>query len=163
MKSKAVFQRFKNVFNRDITLIRDDLRSLTCSVDEKLVKCPTVTGNKSRKLQGLGDLLLNSKYSDNCRKNIVVSYGGIQSNSMRAISSVTRFANIYLESCRSNESQHIATTKLEYVYFTRKLADHIKALPEGNLNDAIGMGMKVSSKESEIDKLNYLILSYQRL
>jgi 1-aminocyclopropane-1-carboxylate deaminase/D-cysteine desulfhydrase-like pyridoxal-dependent ACC family enzyme len=98
------------VFGRNLYIKRDDLCRFNPDIG--------ITGNKVRKLQGLYDLFPFP--------STVLSYGGSQSNAMRALALLTE----------SKES--------EFIYFTRTISKSLKEFPEGNYLDALNAGMKVS-------------------
>lgn len=97
------------IFNREIYVKRDDLNALP--------GLPTVNGNKSRKLLTLSSLTPFPK--------VVVSYGGVQSNAMRALSLL----------CHAKSSK--------FVYITRNLPKWLKMNPSGNYMTAIETGTEV--------------------
>jgi 1-aminocyclopropane-1-carboxylate deaminase len=98
------------IFGRDLYIKRDDLCIFNPDIG--------ITGNKVRKLQGL--------YDSFPFPSTVFSYGGSQSNAMRALALLT-------ESKGS-----------EFIYFTRTISKSLKEVPEGNYLDALNAGMKVS-------------------
>lgn len=97
------------VFDRQFYFKRDDLFALP--------GLPHVTGNKVRKLHQL--------YYEEKLPAVVVSYGGVQSNAMRALAAV----------CRAKGSS--------FVYFTRPVPDHLRRHPIGNFADACRDGMRL--------------------
>ncbi len=104
------------IFGREIFIKRDDL--LTFPVDIG------VRGNKIRKLQSLYDLGERFPRS-------VYSYGGNQSNAMRALALLCKEKNA------------------NFTYFTRTISNHLKENPQGNFAEALDAGMKV--RQSFID------------
>lgn len=101
----------RTIFGREIFIKRDDL--LTFPVDIG------IRGNKIRKLQSLYDL--GEKFPRS-----VYSYGGNQSNAMRALALL----------CKQKDAK--------FTYFTRIISSHLKENPQGNFVAALDAGMKVS-------------------
>lgn len=98
------------LFGRNVYVKRDDLLHLNI--------CREVNGNKVRKFKSL---LTNSHSSH------IVSYGGSQSNAMRALALL---------------SKAVGKT---FLYFTRPIAKVLLNQPSGNLKDSLEVGMEVSS------------------
>lgn len=111
------------LFNRLIYIKRDDLIANVDSIinNNNEIK---LTGNKIRKFNYLlnPSNVLNSK---NIISNTIISYGGIQSNSMLALTKICMHQNRI------------------FYYFTNNVPNHIKLNPIGNFKLAIDYGMKV--------------------
>jgi 1-aminocyclopropane-1-carboxylate deaminase len=100
-----------NIFGREIYIKRDDLFSFPA--------LPTVTGNKVRKLHSL---YYATEYPE-----IVISYGGVQSNAMRALAAVTKYR------------------KSRFIYLTRPIPQQLLRNPIGSYREAIENNMELVS------------------
>ena len=109
-----------NLFGRNIYIKRDDLATLP--VSEGLI-----SGNKVRKLRSIFNVISATSQPP----TTIVSYGGSQSNAMRAIALLVQGVN------REFKKTHTFT------YCTRKIPAHLKQTPSGNLLTAIQAGTKV--------------------
>lgn len=98
-----------NIFGREIYIKRDDLFSFPA--------LPTVAGNKVRKLHSL--------YYATEFPEIVISYGGVQSNAMRALAAVTKYR------------------KSRFIYLTRSIPQQLLRNPIGSYREAIENNMEV--------------------
>jgi 1-aminocyclopropane-1-carboxylate deaminase len=98
-----------SLYGRKVHIKRDDLLHLDV--------CREVSGNKVRKFK---DLLLNKHASH------IVSYGGSQSNAMRALALLSKAGG------------------KQFVYFARPLSKALLNHPSGNLRDSLEHGMEVS-------------------
>ena len=133
-----------------LLLKRDDLFSL--DVAGTTLK---LNGNKIRKLKSLERELLSS-----C-KNIVVSYGGYQSNSMLALSNVVSAMNK-----QRSQDQH----KLDFFYFSKPIPKWLKDADaaETNLNDPssfvaktnYGVAKRNGARFVEVDAASYEHLTF---
>jgi 1-aminocyclopropane-1-carboxylate deaminase/D-cysteine desulfhydrase-like pyridoxal-dependent ACC family enzyme len=98
-----------------------------------------ISGNKARKLWSLNALSLFHDFPD-----VVVSYGGPQSNAMLALAAVVHFHNNNNNNnnndinadCNQNE-------KKRFVYYTKKLPRFLRKQPSGNLFRAQSLGMEL--------------------
>eukprot|EP01033_Poteriospumella_lacustris_P005528 gene5528-3942_t len=97
------------IFDRHIYFKRDDLFAFP--------DAPHVTGNKVRKLHQL--------YHEQRLPPVVVSYGGVQSNAMRALAAL----------CQLRGSS--------FVYFSRPVPEQLRRDPIGNFADACRAGMRL--------------------
>ena len=104
--SAGIFDQ-RIVFGKSVYIMREDLLNVS-----------GLSGNKARKLYYLAQL-------DPFPRNIV-SYGGVQSNSMEAIS------------CLAYQRRGT------FYYFTKKVPKFLKANPIGNYKLAVANGMKVN-------------------
>lgn len=106
------------VRDRLVYVKRDDLLRLTDS---------NVSGNKARKF-----LSLNELATDNF-PDVVVSYGGPQSNAMLALAAIVHSKNV---------DEGIAKKK-RFVYYTKKLPRYLRQQPSGNFLRAKSLGMEL--------------------
>lgn len=105
----------KEMFGRKFFFKRDDKFSFP--------KLSKVTGNKVRKLHSL-------YYEDNLSP-FVISYGGVQSNAMRALAAVCRFKGSQL------------------LYLSRPVPSQLTVNPIGNYLDALNDNMKLIALSNE--------------
>lgn len=108
------------VRDRLVYVKRDDLLRLANS---------NVSGNKARKF-----LSLNELAADNF-PDVVVSYGGPQSNAMLALAAIVHSKN-------TNVDDDIAKKK-RFVYYTKKLPRYLRQQPSGNFLRATSLGMEL--------------------
>ena len=103
-------------FGKHLLIKRDDQNTLLGGL---------ISGNKSRKLLYLSEM--------NPFPEVILSYGGIQSNSMSAIAQVV-----------SNKSNNA-----HFYYFCKKVPQSLSSSPNGNFKKALNLGMKVGYLISE--------------
>lgn len=110
MNTRSVFGvTEKEMFGRKFFFKRDDKFSFP--------KLSQVTGNKVRKLHSL--------YYQDSLPPFVISYGGVQSNAMRALAAVCRFKGS------------------QFLYLSRPVPQQLAMNPIGNYLDALNDHMKV--------------------
>lgn len=106
------------VRDRLVYVKRDDLLHLADS---------NVSGNKARKFLSLNELAAEN-FPD-----VVVSYGGPQSNAMLALAAIVHSKNM---------DNRIAKKK-RFVYYTKKLPRYLRQQPSGNFLRAKSLGMEL--------------------
>ena len=106
--------------------------------------CAFLRGNKARKLVGIANALSSPQVT------AVASHGGIQSNSMAALSAIVARENAHRRTLQSKPSQ------VEFTYFTRtRVPSWLKQSPTGNYGEALRNGAKVV----ELDNANYDVVT----
>ena len=115
--------------DRLVYIKRDDLLRLSKS---------NVSGNKARKFLSLNELAAEN-FPD-----VVVSYGGPQSNAMLALAAIVNSKNVNddVDSVSSSNAQR-ATPKTRFVYYTKKLPRYLRQQPSGNFLRAKSLGMEL--------------------
>jgi len=136
------------VRDRMVYIKRDDLLRLPDS---------GVSGNKARKMLALNYLPIED-FPD-----VVVSYGGVQSNAMLAIAAIVNAKNIEASSSSSSSSmedngsitndnkkvedfvrdQAKIKRKKRFVYYAKKLPRYLRNQPSGNILRALSLGMEI--------------------
>ena len=106
------------VRDRLVYVKRDDLLRLADS---------NVGGNKARKFLSLNELAAE-KFPD-----VIVSYGGPQSNAMLALAAIVHSKNV----------DDGTAKKKRFVYYTKKLPRYLRQQPSGNFLRAKSLGMKL--------------------
>ena len=112
------------IFGRNIFIKRDDLHCLST--------CPDITGNKVRKMQSLAKM---SPFPE-----VILSFGGTQSNAMRALAMLVHSKNL-----QKKTDPHPNTNPTKFLYCTKKIPEHLKTRPRGNYHAALQAGMEVSN------------------
>jgi 1-aminocyclopropane-1-carboxylate deaminase len=87
----------------------------------------TLTGNKVRKFYFLTDKTIIPE------KSLVISYGGLQSNSMNAIAAIVA-----------------SSVSSEFLYFVKSFPKSLQSRPIGNLAGALANGMRVIEIDSNL-------------
>ena len=115
--------------DRLVYIKRDDLLRLSKS---------NVSGNKARKFLSLNELAAEF-FPD-----VVVSYGGPQSNAMLALAAIVNSKNVNddVDSASSSNAQ-MAAAKKRFVYYTKKLPRYLRQQPSGNFLRAKSLGMEL--------------------
>ena len=117
------------VFGRKIFMKRDDLLRLNRADDKEN---SAISGNKARKLKFLWrKLQLGSTAIGETFPQYVVSFGGVQSNSMVAIA----------KCCYK---------RAKFYYFVKRVPPFLKKNPIGNFDVALDLGVNVSVTSSDI-------------
>eukprot|EP00591_Stephanopyxis_turris_P003168 CAMPEP_0195509150 /NCGR_PEP_ID=MMETSP0794_2-20130614/2171_1 /TAXON_ID=515487 /ORGANISM="Stephanopyxis turris, Strain CCMP 815" /LENGTH=499 /DNA_ID=CAMNT_0040636305 /DNA_START=496 /DNA_END=1995 /DNA_ORIENTATION=+ len=134
------------VRNRRVYIKRDDLLKLDKS---------SVSGNKARKLLSMSMLSID-EFPD-----VVVSYGGPQSNAMLALAAIVSQKD---DECKGRDDSVPSSERgreedppprlKRFVYYTKKLPRWLRKQPSGNLLRAISLGMEL--RELEYDEYRTL-------
>ena len=117
------------VRDRIVYIKRDDLLRLDRS---------GVSGNKARKFLALNELDARD-FPD-----VIVSYGGPQSNAMVALAAIVNSKNLnnHKQGGRS-ESEPSGGKRKRFVYYTKKLPRWLRNQPSGNFLRAMSLGMEL--------------------
>ena len=121
------------VRDRLVYVKRDDLLRLSKS---------NVSGNKARKFLSLNELVADD-FPD-----VVVSYGGPQSNAMLALAAIVHSKNVDGGEDDgggqdSSNARNAASKKKRFVYYTKKLPRYLRQQPSGNFLRAKSLGMEL--------------------
>jgi 1-aminocyclopropane-1-carboxylate deaminase len=102
--------------------------------------CPSLSGNKRRKLKYFlqkSPAYLSHVSHDHHLPIVMISYGGLQSNSMFAISLLAQQQ----------------TLDCEFIYFVRRYPKYLQSKPVGNLERALRSGMTLIELGSDYKRL----------
>lgn len=113
-------------FNSPIQLIKIDNHKIYIKRDDLISR--TLSGNKARKLH----YYIEKEF---LHVDTLVSYGGIQSNMMYALSFLAKVRN------------------WQFIYYTRFIPQQVKNLEIGNYFSAIKNGMKVNELRGDYDNI----------
>jgi 1-aminocyclopropane-1-carboxylate deaminase len=121
------------VRNRTIYVKRDDLLRLSHS---------NINGNKARKLLSLA---IPSSLGPSDFPNVIVSYGGPQSNAMVALAAIVQQKDREAAAAAASSSdKHQPQHRFKrFLYYTKKLPRYLRDQPCGNLLRAISLGMEL--------------------
>lgn len=134
--------------NLKLHILRDDLLRIYTSSSHHHHQANSdhlhyLSGNKIRKFY----FLLTNKFDQRMNNSIVISYGGLQSNSMNAIALITS----YFMNC-------------QFIYFVKKYPKYLQNNPHGNLAKSLEMGMKIieinSSLYQRLEKIPKTLTSF---
>lgn len=116
------------VRDRLVYIKRDDLLRLDNS---------NISGNKARKFLALNELNVED-FPD-----VVVSYGGPQSNAMVALAAIVHSKNTRHQNQEESSDTSSSSRKKRFVYYTKKLPRWLRNQPSGNFLRATSLGMEL--------------------